>query len=121
MLPVELPDPINSRDTRSSRGTKRVDGMKATYMWVILEYMRRRNAFGQSREEFVSRKELIKALRIKPNTLNMVLYRMKSNNWVKGYPKKHYSRYYCLGSRALSFLRKHPDFLNHKYFAGFQE
>jgi Mn-dependent DtxR family transcriptional regulator len=95
--------------------------MKAVYMWVILEYMRQRNAFGRDEYEFVTRRELIEALKIKPNILSMTLYRMKNNNWVVGYPKKHYSRYYCLGSRALSFLRKHPDFLNHEYFAGFQE
>jgi Mn-dependent DtxR family transcriptional regulator len=99
----------------------RKDEMKGTCMWIILEYMRKRNAFGRSEEEFVSRKELIEALGVKPNTLNKTLYRMKNNNWVVGYPKKHYSRYYCLGSRALSFLRKHPDFIHHEYFAGFQE
>lgn len=87
-----------------------------------MEYMRQKNAFGRSEDEFVTKEELLRALGISRNTLNKTLSRMEFFNWVVGYPKKYSrNRFYCLGSRALSFLKSYPDFIHHKYFAGFQE
>jgi len=96
--------------------------MRGTWKWLILEYMRQKNAFGRSEDEFVTKEELLRALGISRNTLNRTLSRMEFFNWVVGYPKKYSrNRFYCLGSRALSFLKRYPDFIHHKYFAGFQE
>ena len=75
------------------------------YKWRILQYMLSRN------DIWVARRDIQRHLNINKSTLSHTLKRMEADGWVVSDSNKRYKRYYRLGSRAMSFLRKYGDFI----------
>jgi DNA-binding Lrp family transcriptional regulator len=81
--------------------------------WHILQYLLERGAFDPLTA--VPRRELLEVMGISKEWLSNEMRRLKAHGYIIGFPRKHNTHYF-LGSKAKSFLKRWPDFLNHPFY-----